>query len=412
MLTLITLWAGKTTRIPRAIIDKPAANRTPEERQQVAAFIKSIIWQESSYSYDQGHEEKTDTHYALISNNPKVRATAEIEGTLWGEDKLFQQEVLGAYITRTFGPEGMRHLLAFLIGLDEAGRSGDFIWRVNEHLERMGKKPDKHTRAFKPADRKTALNILKVLTSLIITAEVKQGKREKIQAMKLFNIEGYEVETFDQQVIKEGIAVHATNVWYKDAMAPPDGSTPQFTKLLKKIAQEDHRNHPLTLYMAPLFAIMWRMDGPGGRKISIENLMQWCKLEPRGKYGIEKYNDLLSELDYMKHADYLGSWTLEPKGPDKYKGILTLTPPEWFNNEMAAIEAKKEVYLSLPPGGDKPLSPEEFNQIFETSGLSQRQFANRVGVSQQAISKITKGLGKPSKQLSIKIRAAFPDLVS
>lgn len=411
MLTLITLFAGKPARIPRTIIDKPAANRTPEEQQQVTDFINSIIQQETSTQYtDQGQEEKIEKFYALVSDNPKVKAIAEIEGTLWGEDKLFQQEALGVYIKRTFGPEGMRHLLAFLIGFDEAGRSGNFIWRVNEHLERMGKEPNKIKRAFKTEDRETAIAILKTLISLNVTAEVKQGRRGNIRTMKLFMPAGYDLETFDKNIINVGIDIQANNLWYRDAFLPPSGKAPQFTKLLKKIAQENHRNHPLTLSMAPLFAIMWRANGPEGWKISIENLMKWCDQEPRGKYGADNYKDLIAELDYMKHAGYLGDWVNKPNSQDRYKSILTLTPPDWFNTEMAALEAKKEVYLSLPPGGDKPLSPEEFNRIYKASGLSQSQFGNHVGVSGQAIGKVVRG-ARPSKQLSIKIRAAFPDLV-
>ncbi len=409
MLSLICIFSGKPARLPKWLLDKPAALRTPEEKQLAQEFVNSIIQQDTQVSYGpDGKPIEETSYYSIVADNPKVKAWTGIEGTLFENDLITKGEALAAAIKRTYGPEGLRHLLAFLIGLEEADRSGTLFWRVNEHLDRLGKRQNKQKRAYEPEDRQRALEILKIFTSMVLTTESKNGKWERLQAMRLFSIDGFEVEKLDQQVINETIVLRATDIWYRNAITPPNGRAPMFTQLLKKIAQENHKNHPLTIFMAPLLAIMWRINvDKDGWRLSVENLMKWCDLETKGPNVSHNYKDMLTELDYMKEAGYLGAWDLEPREGGKYQAILTLAPPDWLKETNKAIASKRA--LSLPEGQQqKPLTQEEFTEIFKASGLNQKQFGNTIGKSQQTVGFILTGARKPSREVSSKVREVYP----
>lgn len=122
-----------------------------------------------------------------------------------------------------------------------------------------------------------------------------------------------------------------------------------FTKLLKKIAQENHRNHPLTIYLAPLLAIFWRMKPE--QKLSVKSLMDWCNLDIRDHNRIYNLRDLEAELNYMKKAGYLGEWINDGESPlpsdckDPFKCVLTLIPPDWLKEELKQIEEKKKKFF-------------------------------------------------------------------
>jgi len=409
MLSLICIFNGKPAKLPRWLLEKPAALRTPEEKQLAQEFVNSIIQQDTQvnkYGPDGKPIEET-SYYSIVADNPKVKAWTGIEGTLFENDLINKGEALAAAIKRAYGPEGLRHLLAFLIGLEEAGRSGTLFWKATEHLERMGKTKNKDKRAYETEDRQRALEILKILTSLVLNSENKTGKRERIQAMRLFNIDGFEVEKFDQEVINETIVLRATDIWYRNAIAPPDGRAPMFTHLLRQTAQENHQNHPLTIFMAPLFAIMWRINtDKDGWKLSVENLMKWCNLDMDRRKKAASYNKLMGELEYMTEHGYLGSYTIDQKDGGKYQDILTINPPDWLKETNKAIADKRDLYLPEGPK-EQPLTQEEFTQIFKASGLNQKDFGNSLGVNQQAISKILTGKMKPSIKISNIARAKY-----
>ncbi|KKK51571.1 hypothetical protein LCGC14_3113630 [marine sediment metagenome] len=109
-------------------------------------FCRILMWQgfedneETIFDFTTGNEEKITKYTAVVCENPKIEAYAEIDQSLFRADPIYREGSLAHYIKRTFGAEGMRHLFALLIGLDENFRQGYFPWSVNEHLERMGYK--------------------------------------------------------------------------------------------------------------------------------------------------------------------------------------------------------------------------------------------------------------------------------
>ena len=395
MFTLLAMFSGKPQRIPRKLLTMEASQRTLKEQQEAQKFLDSIIEKKERII---GHDEKLkpkkeERIIALVSDNPRVEAQAEITGSLFKDVLSFREESLAIYIKRTFGPEGLKHLLGLIIGLEENFRQGFFEWDINEHLERLGYKKKKGG-AFKPELKKTASEIVKIFSSFFITAKAKRGKRSRVQGKKLFSIDGFDIEQFEDDVIKESLTIRATDFWYRTAFKHKDDQSQQYTKLLKKIARENLKEHPLTIYLAPLLAVMWRLNPE--KTLSIENLMDWCNLDAIGHHRMYNLRDLESELNYMKQAEYLGHWknTASDLLPSQCKNpfdcILELYPPSWLKKELKAIEDKKEKIQLLEPA-KKIMTNEEFINILNNSGLSMKQIANHLGVSASMISQIKSG---------------------
>lgn len=420
MFTLLAMFTGNPGRIPRKLLDKPHNERTPEEKEVADQLINSIFDKQTITSYDsRGREVEETKVVAVISNNPKVEAKAEIGTALFGDDLSYREEALAIYIKRTFGAEGLRHLLGILIGLDEAGRKGEFVWSVNKHLDRLGYKKMK-VGAYPYELKQTAIEIMKIFTSLFITATNKDGKGTgKIVGKRLFYIEGFEKEYKENWVVDEKLTVKASDFWYKNSFEASDGSSQQFTKLLKGIAWENHREHALTIYLAPLLAVFWRIK-PEVRKLSFKNLLEWCnidlKKDPNHRTRIIK--DIETELEYMKSKGYLGNWENETtnaplsEADDPLSCILAFYPPDWFKEEFKLIVSKKKKYLEekINKGkdkGNKPLTKEEFKEILGKSGLSNRKFANKIGVSPALITRYINGERTITKDISQRIRDIF-----
>lgn len=409
MFTLLAMFAGKPDKIPRKLLAKSHAEWSEEERKEAEEFLNSIIKRENVVSYRGGNEEVEEKCIAIISDNPKIEAQADITMSFFKDDIRFREERLAVHIKRTFGSEGLRHLMGLLIGLEENFRKGYFEWSVNEHLERLGYKR-KAKGHYDPEVKEVASEILKIFTSLFITAKKKEGKKEVIQGERLFSIDGFRKEIFDKVIIDEKIKLRATDFWFKNAFEPKDGHSAKYTKLLKKIAQENHREHPLTIYLAPLLAIFWRMNPE--QKISVSNLMDWCNLD-RGKYRLRELKSLESELNYMKEQGYLGKWSSDgdhsslSSCTDPFNLSLTLTPPQWLDHELQLIQANKE----LPRLGE-PEAPvitlEELKVIFKQSGLSVRQFSSKIGLTNAMGSYLLNGKRPITKDISEKL-AKFRD---
>ena len=419
MFTLLAMFSGRPEKIPRKLLEKPHNERTPEEKEVADQYINSIFDKQTRVSYDKRGNEVTENKViAVISDNPKVEAQAEIGTALFGDDLSYKEESLAIYIKRTFGAEGLRHLLGILIGLDDAGRTGEYVWSVNEHLDRLGYKKKK-VGAYSYELKQTALEIIKLFTSLFITATNKDKKGTgKITGRRLFHIEGFETEYKENWVVDEKLTIKASDYWYRNSFESSEGSSQQFTKLLKDIARENHREHALTIYLAPLLAVFWRIN-PEVRELSLGNLLEWCdidfKNDPQKRRTLK---NIESELEYMKLKGYLGSWenkttnALPSESKDPLNCILAFYPPDWLKEEFKLIGSKKGMYLEEKLNKEKakenkPLTKEEFKEILYNSGLTNRQFANRINVSPALITRYANGERIITKDISQRIRDTF-----
>ena len=380
-------------------------------------FFGSILQTTTEEEIEGGVLTEKTNQVAIVSDNPKVEAFAKIDGTLFSQDSSFREERLAHYIKRTFGAEGLRHLLGLIIGLEENFRQGHFEWRINEHLERLGYR--KKTRGnYAPEAKKAATGIIQIFTSLFITATERKGTKKRIEARKFFSIDGFDIESdiFNNEIISETLILRATDFWYRHAFEPAGGSSSQYSKILKKIAQENHRNHPLTIYIAPLLAMFWRIntDNPQMR-LKVPSLMEWCDLDTSGYKRTDHLKDLEGELDYMKNSGYLKFWensgeNIYPsKCPNPFECTLTLYPPDWLAQDLKRIGDKKEKHLILPEPDEKPplLTNGELKILFYNLGVSQNQFANRLGISRQMVNYLLNNKRQISQELSDKIKEEF-----
>lgn len=234
-----------------------------------------------------------------------------------------------------------------------------------------------------------------------------------------FSIDGIDIEMYSKKIINEKIDVRATEFWYNKAFESSDKQTPQYTKLLRKIARESHRDHPLTIYLAPLFAIMWRMNPE--KSFKIKNLMDWCSLDHHGRKRTENLKNLESELNYMKSAGYVGDWKnnggkiLPSQCQNPFDCVIQVTPPEWLKSQIKEIESRREQHLlnitEAFQSQQKVLTHDQFTNIFNKSGLSIRQFANHLGLSATMISQIMKGNRNITPKTSRKIKEVFGHLL-
>jgi hypothetical protein len=403
MFSLLALFAGKPEKIPTTLLEKSHSERTPEEQKAAEKYLNKIFETSREIDYSEGYEKVYEKKTALICNNATVEGRAEISWSLFQKDISFREERLAKYIKRTFGPEGIRHLLGLIIGLEENGRTGSFEWSVNDHLERLGYKK-KACGSYDIELRKMASEIVKIFTGLCITSIRKKGKKDSIYANFLFMVQGYGLEAFEKEIIDEKIKLTATDFWYQNALSPVDGQAPKYTKLLQDIVKENHREHPLTLYLAPLLAIFWRMNPE--KKISIRNLMEWCDLDT-GKYKLRGVRELQASLEYMQIKGYLGDWEhngeyrILADNKDVLDICLVLNPPYWLNEELELIDSKR---IAFRKERTQLVTHEELLQIIEESGLTDAQFGQSIGTTKPYISMLKAGKRKISQKISQKIR--------
>ena len=408
MFTLLALFAGKPDRIPRAnfITYEKDRERLTENDQKEADAILSALMGERVEDRTETGEPIFKQNY-IVSDNVKLEATGRFDLGLFRDDLAEQERELSLYLKRTFGPEGLRHFLALIIGLDENFRKGFFEWNINDHIKRLGIQKKK-SRTYDKEARITATNIMKIFTNLFLTAQRKDGDREVLAGLRLFSIDGYNIETLKDEIVNQTLLIRAADFWYKKAFAnEKDGM--RYTKLLKKIAKVNHREHPYVLKLVPLLAVFWRMDKDNKRGLSVESLMDWCDLDYAGYKRTDNLKALEGQLDYMIEHGYLGDW--ENTGDNKYPSqcktpfncTLTFHAPEWFSGEMESIRGRREA-LRLPAGGGPvTITPATIEALKKEFGISNKRLANHLGVTPQLIGAILTGKRRITPALMAKL---------
>ena len=414
MFSLLPLFAGKSEKIPRGIFTKPFSELTDGEKHKADKILDSLLGERKTTLGPDG--KSTETQHYITTDNPKIQATGtfSFDLGLFKDDLAEREKELAIHIKRTFGPEGMRHFLGLIIGLEENYRRGYFYWTINEHLKRLGITKKKRGSYDKKA-RIIATGIIKIFTSLCLTAYSKKDKTEVIEALKLFSIDGYRAELFNKQIIDSSLLIRAADFWYKKAVTGTDKDSPKYTKLLKNIAKVNHWEHPLVLFLAPLFAIFWRMNPK--RKLSVTSLMDWCDLDHKGKKRTYNLTRLEGQLDWMKKNGHLGDWHNSDennKYPSKCKKpfecMLSFDPPDWFNSEMKSIRTGRDSYKALPPQPAQEITIETIELIKRKTKTSNKNLANHLGFTAQYIGLVLSGKRPITPKLSKAMREYIKDL--
>lgn len=413
MITLLAMFAGKPERIPRAIFTSDFAKLPRDDREkaeaQAQAIFNEILGEKRPVKMDDGRE--MEAQYYIVSDNPTVRAEARLDENLLGELPQERERSLALYIKKAFGPEGLRHFLALIIGLDENYNNGVFTWSLNEHLERL--KYKKENRSYSPELKEMARQIVTVFLSFYITTNKKRGKKLDIDDHLLFVQEGrgQTIDLENKEILDSRVVIRATDFWYKNAFIPKDDKTaPKYTRLLKKIVTESHANHRITIYLAPLLAIKWRMRLT--QAVRVKNLMEWCDLDTTSPRRTDDLRLFEGELNYMKDRGYLGGWNNSGENPkpsdcaDPFNCVLTLTPPADLEGVIKQIKEKRDAFL-LAPADPSPeiLTLEELKRLMAKAKLKQNQISGHAGVSKQQISMILAGKRNITKDVSDNLKA-------
>ena len=138
--------------------------------------------------------------------------------------------------------------------------------------------------------------------------------------------------------------------------------------------------------------------------------MEWCHLGSDSKYRLRDLRSLESELNYMKEHGYLGEWAhtgekgLPSDCENPFSCSFTLTPPDWFGQEVKLIQANKEI-PALEKKEDKVVDIEEFREIYKKSQMNVRQFGNHLGITGQMVSYLLNEKRQITKEVSDKVRA-------
>lgn len=417
---ILAAFAGLPSRVSdpeqKQLLRKPDYEMSPEKQDKLLRFFFEV--EQDRYYTGDGRMEIEENYVAIVSDNPKIKATAKL--TSQAEDTKSRALALTQYLRQTFGAEGLRHFLGFIIALEENGRQGYFEWSVNEHLERLGYKKQQQG-AFDPELKRKAIVLRKIFTSLKITIVEKKNNKTILHWERLFNEEGGSTEkSIQNTIIEEKVRIHANRLWYQNALSTQNNNKSiQYTKLLKEIAKECHRDQALTIYLTPLLAVFWRQNAE--QKMSVKSLMDWCDLDYRplkeggDRYRLERLRILEKALNYMQTKGYLGKWSNSGEMPlpsacqDPFDSILTLTPPDWLRAEIIAIEEKREKFLPIISKTQKArlLSKEEFIHILENSDLSIQEFAEKIGLRRETVSRIKNGKKEISPKISAKVRKVF-----
>ncbi len=398
MFTLLALFAGKTEQITFADGKTVSSDTT----------LKTTV-----DGYGPRGNEITST-VAFLANNAKVTAIADVTQLLTGQPvPFFTHDSLAVYINKTFGAEGLRHLLGLLIALEETKEKGVIQWEVNSHLEKLGYKIAPNG-SYKHEDKINAVTILQLFTNLYLIARRKDGTKEEVKIRKLFSLIGADIEKDREELLKSTVIVRAEN-WYNSAFITEEDNTPTFTKLLRRVARENHREHPLCIHLYCLFSVFWRMNPE--RKLNVEALMDWSGIVTNDRKKMKYLRNLENELDYMVVMNYLGSWTnlsypnLKPSdSPTPMSCIISLQPPSWLLRELSQISAD---YPLLPflMNSTNILTIEQLELILERSKMKMKDFALQIGISRQMLNYIRSGKKKMSVTLKENILEQFGHLL-
>lgn len=419
MFGILPLFAGNSNKISQTVVKilkKNKEDRNNDESDELEKYISSILEEKSQVSYAEGKEDITKTGMILVCDNPAVKADANIT-----EEQFKNKEGFITFIKNTYGVEGLRHFLALLIGMEEAGRTGSCKISVNEHLERLGYKIGQNG-SYKYELKELAIQIIYILCSLQVTIIKKKDKRRAvIENLKLFNLEGYKNE-FEHSILINRQFIVSTTDWYKKAFISTKEVSPKYTKLLKSLVHESHKDHAITIYLTTLLGVFWRMKPIAEFKVS--TLMEWCDINPLDDNRYRILRNMQSELNYMKEKNYIGEWQTKSEiinltdSDNPFEEILILTPPNWLikslekvnSNSIEKKQINEKVQIKIPDLIDDKdsLSMNDFNSIYEKSGLTIKDFCELIDISPRMFHLVRKGERNISTKVYSRLIEKFP----
>lgn len=342
MFAILPMFAGKPSPIPWGSLFDADLGKGQITCGIAKNYIESILATKISENKTLGGKINKEESKIAFLQSPVVGVEAKIDESLFKDD-FFCDENLAIYLKKTFGPEGLRHFLGFIIALEENNRKGYFYWNVNEHLKRLGLKTKKHG-GYDIEAKKTAQRIFKLFINLFFIIQSKKGKKSGVAIDRLFIPSGVKFEMLSGVPTegKNAILITANLKWYGNAMKSKKGSSAQYTKLLKKIAHINHRTHPHAIYLSTLLAVFWRIKKHVPRKLSVESLFDWCGLDAStgNSHRTDDLKKLENDIDFMVKEGHLGNWINNGENDypsqcnDPFKCVITFERPNWFSTAL------------------------------------------------------------------------------
>lgn len=373
-LNFLPLFTGKPNKKSsyiKSIFEKDQNSLTKSEILEIENYFNDLFLIET--------KDSKDFKYKFFSSN--IDISTILEGNI---DKF----TLSKYITKVFGSEGMRHLLAIIQCVDECGRKKEFETSINEHLEKLGYKREK-TGSFNSRIKLVASNILRILGSLQIEEIEYKNSKYLYSTKKIFSITGDDVDlNSNKNIITGKFKITAEDWWFKNSF---DQKNSKYSKILKDIIIEDHKIHPITISLVPILSIMWSDK----KKFSttFDDLIRLCNLE----YTNQNKKDLIHELDYMKYRGYIKNFTINESN-------IVIFSPNWFNNSIDDIKNNKDDFLIKK---NDLLKWSDIEKIIDKLNISLEDLSIILNVSSRTIYYLKSGKKPISKKMSDKIYSIF-----
>jgi hypothetical protein len=410
MMMIIPLFTGRYPNIPSKLLSKPDSKN--QELEDISKYMDALV-ETKTEGYSASGKENVSVFINLPENSIVEAKAMTTNQNIFSNLKNYHNDNVAYMMSQVFGIEGLRHFLGLIVCMEEQGRTGTFIWNVNEHLQKLGYRR-KSNGAFNPTLKKMASQLVMTLDQLMIIADKKHGVKTSIKGQKLFSIIGFDIQQNNNEIINESITIRAEDFWYNSAFKLTEKASPKYTKLLKSIVKESHRSHPITIIWAPLLAIFWRMNIE--RKFSVDSIFKWCNMETSGKKKSSNIAKLEKELDYMIEKNYLGGWlcnddeNLKPsQTANPVNCVLTFYPPEWMTFELKQIDDKKDTYHKKLTSVEKnAINNELFMECFQKANMNITAFCKTVSIGRRTFYNYRDGSRSVPDDVIGKLRNAFP----
>lgn len=405
MILLLPLFSGHTKRIPKGLAEKGMS------ADEAKAYVNSVFKKEQTTKIvDRIQKEVTQT-IAIIADTPRIKAHGTSE-TLFQDIESKELE-LAIMLKQTFGAVGIKHFLGYLIAMDENNRTGNFIFDVNKHLKIIGKENNAKARI-------EALQILEILNNLSIEVQNTSQNKPERKMFRLFTPEA-EFETSENGIKNQKYSIRASEVWYSNSFESLNGKSQQYAKLLKKVAKEPAKEHSITLYLTPLFALFWRINN-GDESIdwTLNNLLEWTNQTMDERNKGQKINTFIKELNYMVEQGYLGEWKTKSGKELSHTDlneVISFYPSEEMKSQIEGISTKRIQYkekalakIKAKESKEILFSIEDFNHLLKNTTLTQAELAHKLEISATYLSLIKSGKKFINPTLSAKLWALKSEL--
>ena len=302
-------------------------------------------------------------------------------------------------LRRLRGAKGLRHWAALLrLFSVEGGRSGTYRWLLDEHLNAMGY--DERQRRD-PAVRADAAHEVEALASLELAIYTQGGVLRERRRLLL------ETGRFERRVGAEykldGIEFQMNQKVFSGVRASTGEIGQKWMPAPVELATIDHIRFPYAHALGMLLAIRfrWRLDEHADHvALSGQNLLRLANIPFQQDRAKRAWDKLKSSLDVLKKVGQVAHYTWSDGDAWSQAGICRIYSSAWILDRAARGVVQEE----KPVDPDRPVTGAELKTWRKKHGLSQRDAAERLKVTHQAIAKAE---GKPEEPLGHKLRVAF-----